>query len=199
MNHPTPRPPSRGRLALAIGAISGLLLLALATAGCAGHAGTIPTGAGHDPATDTINQLGSVPIPPAPGPPTPVPVAAGHPALLPIGAPVTATLPDGSTATVTALGPQLQPHIKLPLQRAPATITIKATHVTGHVPLLVSDFSVRDDHDRAINLTDQPTPDAPRGTGTLCLTGEFYSGSAQITWRHHATVLALWDFTTELD
>lgn len=190
--------PQRHRTGLL--APASLCLTALLTAGCAtGQHSTDPAG----DAASTVARLGAVPIPTAIGSPGALPASPGHPQLLPIGGAVLARLPEGS-ATVTVLGPDvnLPPDDQRPIEDADATITVRAEDTVGNVVPLPGEFTVRDDHGRDIALRAVPGTghDAagPR-TAILTLTGHFYAGSAQITWRHDGSVIGVWAFVIELD
>ncbi len=187
------RTPSRHtRLALAL-----VTVCVIATAGCAASI-SAPRDAG---ALGTIERLGAVQIPPAPGPPSPLPAYPGHPQILAIGAPVAAAL-SGTSATVTALGPQLDlpTNSARPLDHAEATITVRASDIAGDLALRPDDFRARDDHGRDVPLRPTgATRDPGHRDATLRLTGAFHTGSAQLTWRPRSAPLALWTFTIELD
>jgi len=185
-----------GRLIHRTTAILVALSCATAVSACAARPASTP-----GDARSTIEQLGAVPIPAQTGPPAPVQASPKHPQIVAVGAPVTVTVPEGS-ATVTALGPEVEipPAAQLPLEHATATITVHATTINGQLPLRPGDFSVRDDHGRDIPLRATcDAPSDPAHSATLCLTGEFHTGNAQITWRYNTAPLALWTFTTELD
>jgi hypothetical protein len=176
-------------------------LLLGALTGCSS---TPPAAAGTSEADQTIHDLGRVPIPSAPAT-APTPTASpDHPQLLAIGARVHADLPGGTSAVVTALGPQVTVPITngKPPDHADGTITITATDTTGTLALPASAFTSRDDKGREVHLsaTGPATVTASQGQPvTLKLTGTFDAGSAQITWRDHDKVIAVWDFTVELD
>jgi hypothetical protein len=179
-----------------------VLIGALLTAGLFASVGCAST-----PAADTgsvVDRLGAVPIPTAPAISAPLPAAPGHPQIAAIGTTFAATLPGTGDGMVTALGPQvdLPPGVRSPVEQAHATITIRAIMTKGSIALHTSDFTVRDDRGRS-------NPLVPVGPATvsvdssrpaeLALAGTFHTGSAQITWRAHNAVVAVWTFSIELD
>jgi hypothetical protein len=186
----------RGRPLHRGAAIAVALTCATVVSACAAQPASTP-----GDAASTIKQRGAVPIPTQTGPPPPVQASPNHPQIVAVGDPVIVTVPPGS-ATITALGPQIDspPGVQLPLEHATATITVHATSISGQLPLRAGDFSVRDDHGRDVPLrVSCDAPSDPTHSATLCLTGDFHTGNAQITWRYLTTPLALWTFTTELD
>jgi hypothetical protein len=178
-------------------AVIGLLLTAnlLTLTSCA----ATPT---PDP-TSVINRLGTVPIPTAQALPPPV-AAPGHPQIAAIGTTFAVTLP-GTDGVITALGPQIDPpphDTRLPIEQAHTTITVKTTTTNGSITLHTTDFTVRDDRGTNIHLepvgpsTIKAEPGRP---AQLTLQGTFHTSAAQITWRYHNTVVAIWDFNIEPD
>lgn len=183
---------------MSIGPLIGVLLTAglLALVGCA-----------STPAADTgdvVDRLGVVPIPTAPALSSPLPAAPGHPQIAAIGTTFAVTLPGTGDGMVTALGPQIDSPSggRLPTEQAHAIITLRATTTRGSITLHSSDFTVRDDRGVTIHLE-------PAGHSTssaesfrpaeLALVGTFHTNAAQITWRFHTAVIAIWTFTIELD
>jgi len=164
-------------------------------------------GCAANPSANTgsvVEQLGVMPIPTAQtlSPPA---TAPGHPQIAAIGTIFTVTLPGTGNGMVTALGPQIDqppPATQLPIEQAHATITVRATATSGSIPLRATDFTVRDDRDEDIRIepvgpsTLSAKPSRPQ---ELALQGTFHSGAAQMTWRYHNTVVAIWDFNVELD
>ncbi|MDQ2852258.1 MAG: hypothetical protein M3Y49_16310 [Actinomycetota bacterium] len=158
-------------------------------------------------ASAVISSLGAVPIPSA-GPAESTPSAStGHPALLAIGGPVNVTLPGGSTALVTALGPQQLTTTPIaagspPPQTTRAGITLRLTALKGTTTIAATDLSSRDQSGHALRLVPHgpATRTVPPGTtASITVDTTFTSGAAQITWRHHGTVLGVWTFNIELD
>lgn len=178
------------------------VLIALAAAGMVALAGCASTPA--EDADSVVDRLGAVPIPSAPPTPTPVPAAPGHPQIAAIGTTLHATLPGTGSGTVTALGPQidLPPGARFPIEQTRATVTIRIITATGSLSLSASDFAVRDDQGMDIPLV----PVSPATVTSnltrpadLILSGTFHSSAAQITWRSHDAVVAIWTFTIEPD
>ncbi|MEO3935528.1 hypothetical protein V3N99_02105 [Dermatophilaceae bacterium Soc4.6] len=184
------------------------LALGLGAAACTG--GSTGATPGATSTTDDLDvaALGAVPIP-TPPPTPPVPTASGaRLQLLAMGEPVLVVLADGSRATVTANGPRqdhqgvVVPTPGQPPPRTKATMTVSARGETGTTVLSASDLSCRDDSGASIRLT--PLGPASRrvaagSTGQLEVSGVFRSGSAQLTWAPGGHVMAVWDFTIELD
>lgn len=152
-----------------------------------------------------VSSLGAVPIPSATSAQA-MPIATqNRPQLLAMGAPVRATLPGGVDAVVTALGPQEQtPYTggATPPRSTVGIITVTMAVTHGDLAVRSSDFTSRDETGKLVVL-------AARGPAAVHLragqsaqievSGRFTSGSAQVTWRHAGHVVALWDFTVELD
>lgn len=177
------------------------MVLVAALAACSSGAASPPS---PTDASAVIKQLGQVPIPTPPSvAPTPL-ASPDHPQLLAIGAPVRADLPGGVSAVVTALGPVvvLPTTGPRPPGHAQGTVTITATELTGSLTLRDGDFSSRDDVGNAVPLSPvgPTTVTATSGhPGSLQLTATFRPGSAQITWQSAGKVIAIWDFTIEVD
>jgi hypothetical protein len=175
------------------------VLLALTCASACG-AGTSADGQ----AADTVRRLGKVPIPTAPAAAPTATASPGHPQLVAMGAPIQATLPDGTTALITTTGPATDPP---PTGAKPGTvvtgvITVTAKPQTGTLRLTAADLASRDQTGANVTLTPvgpgQVTA-SPGHPATLTLSGHFHLGGAQINWRHDNHVLAIWDFTIEID
>jgi hypothetical protein len=74
--------------------------------------------------------------------------------------------------------------------------------ITGRLTGSPSDLSSRDDTGTAVPLVARapPIPDqADRDATVVTVAGTFRSRAAQLTWRHHGAVLAIWTFNIELD
>ncbi len=194
------RVPRRTSLTLAV-------CTALACACSGGSGGAVDSSGQHRQgrsASSVTAKLGAVPIPTAPkADPTPV-ASVKHPQLLAIGAPVKVVLP-GAEAVVTALGPfELTPYGKG--NRAPTStvgiITVDVVPIRGSIQVSASDFLSRDQTGSIVSLN-------PDGASTVTATaahpakvrikGRYVSGAAQVTWRYHGHVMAIWDFNIELD
>jgi hypothetical protein len=156
------------------------------------------------------SNLGRVPIPTTPSDPPPLAASVKHPQLLAMGAGVRAVLAGGAalppvSALVTALGPDFRLPSRSsggPPDKAVGTITITARVSHGSLTLGREDFTSRDERGRRVELTPSGPSSAVVGAGDsakLTLTGVFTAGAAQITWRRGGHVIAIWDFTVELD
>ena len=155
-----------------------------------------------------VSSLGAVPIPPSRAPePTPH-ARPGHPVLSAAGGPVLVTFGSEGTALVTLLGPEPVDRGAAtstrggPQRRTRALLTLRVTQRTGSVSLRIGDLGVRDQTGRRIALRSRgPTAVRTRAgsTSTLQVLGTFFSGAAQVTWRHRGQVLAVWTFNVELD
>lgn len=182
-----------------IAALIGVLLtvdLLTLVGGCAATA---------DPdVTSVVDRLGAVPIPTVQAH-SPLVAAPGYPQIAAIGTTFRVALPGITEGMLTALGPQIDSPpsgTRLPIEQAHATITIRATTTSGSIALHATDFTVRDDQGKNIRL--EPVgPSAiraePSRPAQLTLQGTFRTSAAQITWRYHDTVVAIWAFDIELD
>lgn len=172
--------------------------VALVLAGCGSSPSSTP---------DTVARLGAVPVPTPPSA-APTPQAdEGHPQLLAMGAPVEVTLPTGR-GLIVANGPYFAappvPTSAPSAQDVPVlgTFTLHLRAWSGSFRVSLSDLSSRDEQGRAVELTaDGPSSlQVSPGTPTkLVLRAQYHSGSAQLTLRHDGRVLAVWDFSVELD
>jgi hypothetical protein len=189
---------------------SSLTILTLLAAGFIGGCTSgQPASSSADPNTNSeagvVSRLGAVPIPSvSQDTPAPVAASAGHPQLLAMGAPVEVTLPSGAQALITTTGPteDLPPGGVSPNTPVPGVITVSATPIMGTVELAVADLASRDENGTVIALAPigparvSATPGHP---ATLRLSGTFHTGDAQINWQQDGHVLAMWDFTIEID
>lgn len=188
---------------------SAALVVALLTvgflAGCTSGPASPPAHQNVESASAVVSQLGAVPIPSvSQDTPTPVTASPGHPQLLAMGAPVQVILPSGAQALITTTGPteDIPPGGVNPNTPVPGVITVSATATVGAVTLAVADLASRDEHGKAITLTPigpasvSATPGRP---ATLRLSGTFHDGDAQLNWQQDGHVLAIWDFTIEID
>ena len=187
--------------------------MGLSMTGCTGASTTVATSSTEMPQTvsesevdpsEVVAALGAFPIPTAePADPTPTAVP-GAPQLLAIGAPVQVNLPD-TAAVVTALGPE-----QLATPTGPATpgdsvdgrITLTAQVTSGALTLAADELTSRDQTGTVIPLAPTGPAAVTVATGTsgsLQVDGHFSDGSAQVTWTHDGHVIALWDFTIEID
>ncbi|HEX3613547.1 MAG TPA: hypothetical protein VHU88_17795 [Sporichthyaceae bacterium] len=184
------------RRGLRSGAVCAAAVLLLA--GCGSSAASAP---------DTVAKLGAVPIPTAPSAAPPPQADEGHPQLLAMGAPVYVTLP-GARGVIVATGPYFAAP-PLPTS-APAaqdnpvvgTFTLHLTAWSGSFRVALGDLNSRDEQGRTVALT-AVGPDSvqvsPAAPAKLVLRAQYHSGSAQLTLRHDGKVLAVWDFSVELD
>jgi hypothetical protein len=192
------------RLSSMVGGVA--VVAALLTAGLlAGCSGGPQPASNTDSAAGVVSRLGAVPIPSVPtGTPAPVIASAGHPQLLAMGAPVQVTLPGGGQGMITTTGPayDLPPGRVKPNAPVPGVITVTATATAGNLTLAGSDLASRDEQGNPVPLTatGPPTVSArPGHPATLRLSGTFHAGSAQINWQQDGHVIAMWDFTVEID
>jgi hypothetical protein len=143
---------------------------------------------------------------PAPSVLAPVLARYGDPQLVTTGSQVAAKLPEG-TEWVTVLEPEINPinggH--LDSNRTNATISFQffstfkpATSPPGLLPLSAAEFSCRDGNGHLIPLrTTQSSQGNQTSPGLLKLTGVFYAGYAELTWKHHGAKIASWTFTVQ--
>ncbi len=89
-----------------------------------------------------------------------------------------------------------------PASRTRAYLSLRVAQVTGSATIKFDELTSRDETGRAIELK----PDGPKTvtthagqTSTVKVVGTFESGAAQVTWRHHGHVLAVWTFNVEFD
>jgi hypothetical protein len=155
-----------------------------------------------------VRRLGAVPIP-TPPPAAPTPLAdSGHPQLLAMGAPV-AVVFDSGRGLLVATGPTEDSTTSAPpANTVPdevfGTFALHLTADQGSLAVSVADLSSRDQSGRVVPLS--PAGAAPGAVvatpgrpATLTVRGVFRSGSAQLTLRHAGRVIAVWDFSVELD
>lgn len=135
-----------------------------------------------------------------------MPIATdNHPQLLAMGAPVRVRLAGGIDAVVTALGPEeLTPHTggSKASTTTVSVITIDVRTSRGALALKSDDFTSRDETGALVRLAAHGASTLRTRAGQrgkLQVAGTFTSGAAQVTWRHAGHVVALWDFTIELD
>ncbi|MEZ0111410.1 hypothetical protein ABH920_005425 [Catenulispora sp. EB89] len=185
--------------AIALTAVLAAVAVALLAAGCSSGSGSSDSSA-----QDVVNKLGAVPIPSAPKTQLTPSADESHPQLVAVGSPVAVTLPAG-TGVITALGPTEDLPTPLPATmptQVAGTITLRLAANTGTLKAATADLSSRDDHGTDIKLTAVGPAQASAtagGTADLVVRGTFASGAAQITLREDGHVVAVWDFTIELD
>jgi hypothetical protein len=171
--------------------------MALVLAGCGSSASST---------SDTVAKLGAVPIPTAPSA-APTPQAdESHPQLLAMGAPLGVMLPTGR-GLIVANGPY---YVAVPPTAAPSaqdnpvigTFTLHLRAWSGSFRVSLADLSSRDEQGRNVAL-EAVGPDSVQVSPTtptkLLLRAQYHDGSAQLTLRHDGKVLAIWDFSVELD
>ncbi|MFJ9694368.1 hypothetical protein [Kitasatospora sp. NPDC101183] len=181
--------------------------LALLLSGCTGESSSTSSASsdGRRNATDTVKDLGAVPIPTAPtARATPV-ADEQHLQLVAMGDTVQAKLPEGG-ALVRAVGPAQDATGPAtggkPPEHTTGTFTVTFGQATAAVTVAAADFSSRDEQGTDVPLTatgPATVTAAPGTTATLTLVGTYRPGSAQLTWRHDGKPVAVWDFTVELD
>ena len=169
----------------------------------AGTSARSATPSDPDPSA-VVSSLGAVPIPPSTAPePTPS-ASAGHPALSAVGGPIAMSLGSEGKAVVTVLGPTQATDGQSdgPASKTRAYLRLRVAQTKGSATISSSELTSRDETGRSIALaTDGPTTITTHAgkTSSLKVVGTFESGAAQITWRHHGHVLAVWTFNVELD
>ncbi|MEY9854950.1 hypothetical protein ABH935_000549 [Catenulispora sp. GAS73] len=187
------------RLAIASAIALTAVPVALLAAGCSSGSGSSDSSA-----QDVVNKLGAVPIPSAPKTQLTPSADESHPQLVAVGSPVAVTLPSG-TGVITALGPTEDLPTPLPAKmptQVAGTVTLRLAATTGTLKAATADLSSRDDHGTDIKLTAVGPAQASAtagGTADLVVRGTFSSGAAQVTLREDGHVVAVWDFTIELD
>lgn len=119
-----------------------------------------------------------------------------------MGAPLRVRLGQ-TTAVVTATGPtQSTTYNRRPNAATVGTITVAVRPVAGRLSVAAADFSSRDQTGTAVRLQSVGAAHADASAAQpaqLRLSGRFSSGAAELTWRHGGRVVAVWDFTIELD
>lgn len=186
--------------ALGAAVVAGWLVTGCLVTGCTPAAAPDPAPRTAPPAS----VLGAVPIPSVPtGTPAPVTASVGHPQLLAMGAPVQVNLPGGQ-GLITTDGPteNLPPGGAVPGSAVTGVITVTVTAATGRIDLTTADLACRDETGAVVALA--PVGPAavvasPGHPATLRLSGTFHDGDAQINWRQAGHVIAIWDFTIEID
>ncbi len=181
--------------------------------------GTAPTGVstGAPPAaaapaepdpSAVVSSLGAVPVPPTTVPEPTARAAAGHPALSAVGGQIAVSLGAEGQALVTVLGPEQQGAAspattgKHREKRTRAVLSLQVAQRRGTATIDADELTSRDETGQPITLRSRgPRRITTRAgqTSTLRVVGVFTSGSAQVTWRRHGHVLAVWTFTVELD
>ncbi len=195
-----------GSFTLAV-AVTGAALAGVA--GCTGSGATHPAPTAASSAVEpdpsaVVASLGAVPVPPSSAPePTPS-ASAGHPALSAVGGPIAMSLGQEGKALVTVLGPTQATDGQSdgPASRTRAYLRLRVAQTQGSATIASSELTSRDETGRSIALkTDGPRTITTHSgkTSTLTVVGTFESGAAQVTWRHHGRVLAVWTFNVELD
>lgn len=107
-------------------------------------------------------------------------------------------------ALVTVLGPTQATDGQSagPASKTRAYLTLKVKQSKGSAVIKADELTSRDQTGGLIPLTSKGpktiTTHAGK-TSELELVGTFESGAAQVTWRHHGKVLAVWTFNVELD
>jgi hypothetical protein len=176
--------------------------LAVATAGCASHSSPAAQATGN--AADTVKRLGAVPIPTAPAAKATPTADEKHLQLVAMGDAVNAHLP-GVQAVIRASGPTgTAPTVSgaRPPDHTTGTITVTVGQATAPLTLRAGDFTSRDQLGKGVPLTSAAPASvtaAPGHPATVTLRGTFRAGAAELTWRHDGKVIAVWDFTIELD
>jgi hypothetical protein len=177
-----------------------LAATALAVTGCASH--STPGAQASGNAADTVKKLGAVPIPTPPTAKATPTADDKHLQLVTMGDAVSAHLP-GVQAVIRASGPTQDVTARSgtrPPDHTTGTITITAGQATAPLPLRPGDFTSRDQQGKNVALTASGTVTATPGhPATVTLHGTFRAGAAELTWRQGGKVIAIWDFTIELD
>jgi len=209
-----------GRRRAAVTALTALALsplTALASCGTGHHPAHAGAGAGtrsasananavaSGDAADTVRSLGAVPIPRPPTAQATPTASEHHLQLVAMGEPVNAHLP-AAQAVVRASGPtedlpRTAPGAPLPTATA-GTVTVTLDHATAALTVHAGDFDSRDEQGRTVALHPVGASTAtatPGHRAALVLRGTFHSGAAELTWRPDHHVVAVWDFTVELD
>ena len=202
MTSPTPprRPGFRAGAVRLLVPVAVLVAAAGATSACSHPVASTPDQ--DAAASKVVASLGAVPIPSvAPGVPTAT-ADGRRPALLAMGAPVRVRL-GRTTAVVTATGPtQSTTYNRRRNAATVGTITVALRPVAGRLSVSASDFSSRDQTGTVVRLRPVGATHAAASSAQpaqLRLSGRFNSGAAELTWRHGGRVVAVWDFTIELD
>lgn len=157
-------------------------------------------------ASAVVSRLGAVPIPPSRAPePTPK-AAAGHPALSAAGGLIEVSLGAEGRALVTILGPEQVHNAPVdkagPKRSTQAYLTLQMKQLKGRATVRADELTSRDETGHFVGLRSVGPAKVSTRSGkisTVKVEGTFDTGAAQVTWRHHGRVLAIWTFTVELD
>jgi hypothetical protein len=190
----------RPRSALAVG--TGLVLLAIAVAGCTSaaapprHASQPPLGFRSPPSflptsTTPVDRV--------------VTASPGHAQLAVQGIAVQIDLPSGRVrATVT--GPHVPPFVSPPPEQVTASFDISLTHVSGTIPVRLGDFTITDQLGRTFHPTLVRHEAPPPSTITaghavnLQVTAVMPTGEGRLYWSPtQRTPVVGWDFVVEND
>jgi hypothetical protein len=163
----------------------------------------------------TSSQTSEPPLgfrsPPSFLPTSPAPVdrvvtaSPGHPQLAVQGIGVEVALSSGvGLATVT--GPQVPPFVAPPPPNVTATFDISLTHVTGTIPIRLTDFTITDQLGRTfeptlvVGETPPPSTAAAGATVDFQLNAVMPTGEGRLYWSPTgSTPLVGWDFIVEND
>lgn len=202
--------PTPARLKALVLAVTATGAVLAGTAACTGSGAGRPDPAAAGRSTTApdpsavVASLGAVPVPPTTAPdPTPS-ASAGHPALSAVGGPIAISLGQEGRAVVTVLGPTQATDGQSdgPASSTRAYLTLQLRQVAGSATVRADELTSRDETGEKIALTSSGPARVTTRAGrisTLKVVGTFDSGAAQITWRHHGKVLAVWTFNVELD
>jgi hypothetical protein len=149
--------------------------------------------------------------PPSFLPTSPTPVdrvvtaSAGHAQLAVQGVGVEVDLASG-LGLVTVTGPQVPPFIAPPPPNVTATFDISLTHVSGTIPIRLTDFTITDQLGRTFEPTlvsgESPPPSSVANGATLDfqVNAVMPTGEGRLYWSPtSATPLVGWDFIVEND
>ena len=134
-----------------------------------------------------------------------VTASTGHPQLAVQGIGVRADLPSG-TALATVTGPKVPPFVAPPPETVTATFDVTLTHVTGTIPIRLSDFTITDQLGRTFKPslvqgeTPPPSTAAHGGTVEFQVNAVMPTGEGRLYWSPTGkTPLVGWDFIVEND
>jgi hypothetical protein len=181
-------------------ALVALLIAGLSACGGSGKASSQPS----EPPLGFRSQPSFLPASPTPVDRV-VTASTGHPQLAVQGIGVEIDLASGEgLATVT--GPKVPPFVAPPPETVTATFDVSLTHVSGTIPIRLSDFTITDQLGRTFTPsltqgeTALPSTAAAGATVDFQVTAVMPTGEGRLYWTPTGkTPLVGWDFIVEND
>jgi hypothetical protein len=177
-----------------------LMIAGLTACGGSGKASSHPS----EPPLGFRSQPSFLPTSPAPVDQV-VTASTGHPQLAVQGIGVRVDLPSGM-GLVTVTGPKVPPFVAPPPETVTATFDVSLTHVSGTIPIRLSDFTITDQLGRTFTPSLVQGETSPPSTAAAGATVDFQvnavmpTGEGRLYWSPTGnTPLVGWDFIVEND